>query len=279
MSELEQYVQELWPKVEVETRAVTSPSADIAEAMTHIAQTRMLIDQLNLFMLEHGFQDTAEEIRYFKFVFPKFLGNLAFQVRITRLRAETPPWPHSLKTQIREREIRRITRYLDREKELYRYMKLGLTHLDDRLFLRSAAANPIQEACMLMDTRLYTPASVTLARFIGYELLLNFIETNGFDTPSGATSSETTITWTAQKTQLAELIYALVAIRAFGNQPTILVAETIAKQWNIHLTYIHKTFEEIRLRKKNRTPFIDFLKTALLNRMEEDDDKYDNTNR
>ena len=79
--------------------------------------------------------------------------------------------------------------------------------------------------------------------------------------------------WTASKTDLIELIYALQASGAIksgtaGIKEMACACEDI---FELKLGNVYRTFLEIRERKIDQTKFIDRLKATLLRRMEETD--------
>jgi hypothetical protein len=73
---------------------------------------------------------------------------------------------------------------------------------------------------------------------------------------------------------LAELIVALDAHAVFNNTPVGIgrLAPLFASVFNVKMGNIHKIYEEIRLRKKNRTSFLDALRMSLIRKMEHDDE-------
>lgn len=79
--------------------------------------------------------------------------------------------------------------------------------------------------------------------------------------------------WTASKTDLIELIYALQASGAIksGTAGIKEMASACEEIFDLNLGNVYRTFLEIRERKIDQTKFIDRLKTTLLRRMEETD--------
>ncbi len=79
--------------------------------------------------------------------------------------------------------------------------------------------------------------------------------------------------WTAPKVALVELLYALQEYGVFNNTKLEVkkLADYFEKIFQTDLRNVYKSYEDIRLRKKNRTPFLDALKSSLLRRMDEDD--------
>jgi hypothetical protein len=82
------------------------------------------------------------------------------------------------------------------------------------------------------------------------------------------------LAWTAPVTALAELIVALDAYVVFNNSPIGIgkLSAYFTNLFNIDPINIHKKYEEIRIRKKNRTVFLDALKNSLIRKMELDDE-------
>lgn len=81
--------------------------------------------------------------------------------------------------------------------------------------------------------------------------------------------------WTASKTALIELIYALHTQGVFGNGTIDIkvIATYFEQTFNVNLGDFYHTFLELRNRKTNRTKFIDTLKEGLLRRMDEQEEK------
>jgi hypothetical protein len=80
------------------------------------------------------------------------------------------------------------------------------------------------------------------------------------------------LSWTASKTDLVELIYALNSSGAIRNgQAEIKKLSNICKElFDIDLGNIYKTFSEIKLREKDNTKFLDQLKLSLVKKINSD---------
>ena len=87
--------------------------------------------------------------------------------------------------------------------------------------------------------------------------------------------SDNSLKWTASKTALTELIYALYCHRVFnnGNTDIKLIARTFEDAFNIELGDFYHTFMELKARKINRTKFLDSLSKVLIKKMDEEDEK------
>ena len=80
--------------------------------------------------------------------------------------------------------------------------------------------------------------------------------------------SKINLKWTAKKTDLIELLYALAAAGCFnfGKASLNLIATNFEKVFNCDLSHFSRDFNEMRIRN-DKTPFIDKLKKCLTDRM------------
>lgn len=81
--------------------------------------------------------------------------------------------------------------------------------------------------------------------------------------------------WTASKTDLIELIYALHTQKVFNDGKADLneIAKSFEKLFDIELGDIYRACNEIKNRKINKTKFIDTLSENLNKRFDEKDNK------
>jgi len=82
--------------------------------------------------------------------------------------------------------------------------------------------------------------------------------------------SQISLKWTAKKTDLIELLYALDAAGCFnfGKASLNLIAAHFEKVFNTDLSHFPRDFYEMRIRL-DRMPFIDKLKNLLKKRMDD----------
>jgi hypothetical protein len=88
-------------------------------------------------------------------------------------------------------------------------------------------------------------------------------------------SSQTNLKWTAKKTDLIELLYALDAARCFnsGNVSLNQIAVYLENVFSVNLSHFPRDFYEMRIRN-DQTPFVDKLKTLLKKRMNSPKEPY-----
>src|SRR5690606_36697607 len=83
-------------------------------------------------------------------------------------------------------------------------------------------------------------------------------------------SSDTPIIWTGNQSDLVELLYALVESGAFNNGNVTIKTVILYFQmmFQVDLKYYYHKFTDISNRKKERTVFLDRLKTCLERKMD-----------
>lgn len=149
-------------------------------------------------------------------------------------------------------------------------MEQELTKFDQQYFTREFQVFPILSIIELsyLDSAFFTSHDILWARikgkynFIKYlNTLLNEIEHN--EQPEQRKISTKSLEWTASKTSLVELIYALQASNAInnGNEDIKAIAQAFEQLFDLTLDNIYKTYSEIKIRKKNRSTFLNKLIT------------------
>jgi len=118
-----------------------------------------------------------------------------------------------------------------------------------------------------------TIADYKAAKILANDLIQVYLEDQLNNKHYKKADSKSPLNWTASKTALTELIYALYSHGVFNNGSTDikLIAKTFEDTFNIDLSDFYHTFMELKARKINRTKFLDELKESLIRRIEEQD--------
>jgi hypothetical protein len=186
-----------------------------------------------------------------------------------------------------KREQQHSRTLLQPHRELLSYYRSGARFLDENYFrpLDNAWEWPApapeagEPASWTMDTVLSTPTGFRLAKAIALErfsLLLAESEPDPMlvlDDP-GLSYERTQLTWTASKTDLVELLYAFHSSGVLNHAALELhrLAEGFESMFQVKLGNYSRVFQQIRIRKKNRTSFLDHLRVHLLRHMDELED-------
>lgn len=249
---------------------------DLFSIQQAILITSESIALLKSMLTKSDFDSKTAEIRFFKKLKPQFDGRLIFY--LIQLRMQTKSFS-SDRSATYEKELQNAEVFYHNQYSFWQYYKMGLSDLDEHYFTRKGSEEPLflDEQQIHYDSQSNTPMSAVVARFHAYELLKDHYSrlTTAPALPTSQTKGKVlTLSWTSSKSELIELIYALHEYRAFNNGQLDIkkVAEYFSTVFNVRFSNIYKTYEDIRLRKKNNTPFLDALKSCLERRIDRDNE-------
>lgn len=164
--------------------------------------------QLKNFIAGYTFRDDAEEIHFFKEIKPRlYFGLIYYNIEMNR-----PEGVESQRAYLID-EIKVINRYNSKRSDFVRYYRSGLTHLDSIYYLRGHA-----DVALYLDSFYYerdpmfsTNCDFTVARLLANESLTEYLNKE-LDVLENHWLSQSLprvrITWSAQKMDLYELIFA-----------------------------------------------------------------------
>jgi hypothetical protein len=238
------------------------------------------IEKLDGMLSDHHFANQGEEIYFFKVIKPEFLSRQFYYSSLLQCEIRKPIGVGDIAATYHKKTLEKLNHFLEAHAPFYQYYRSGATYLDHLLFRRYR--QPDSEIFPFnfygLNKHCSSKYDILLAKVMANELiaghLMNDQQAERHRVP-GSDAVQTNITWSASKVALAELLYALHASGVLSNSPLEIKAlsEIAANVFHVQMGNIYKVFEEIRLRKKNRTAFLDQLKTNLIQRMDMDDDK------
>ncbi|OJV52270.1 MAG: hypothetical protein BGO31_05410 [Bacteroidetes bacterium 43-16] len=246
-----------------------------AEQGFKIAEDYLL--QLRRLIKAYTFTDEAEEVLFFKTIKPLFHKELLYWSEIIRIEAARPLTDEGKPKQYIKKRLKELQGYIARNHFLYAYYKLGHSHLDKQLYLRSSVYTPLLPVDRSdMDDTFSTVAGNILAKIMAIEEVAAWLTArqDRKDTIQGE-GNVTGLVWTGSKAQLIELVYALESFGVFNN------GKTNVKEVMSYLQHCFKVdkvanyygyFQGMRIRKKDRTPFLNGLIEHITRRMDEADE-------
>lgn len=268
--------------LEVTGAILRNEGNSIRAISTNIAQINAYIERLNLYLDNHAFQDTQEEISFFKTIRPEFDGRLLLYVRLLQLESKCEMASTEEKLVFYQQERKRISQFSQLHRDFFRYFLTESTHLDHLYFTRSANDQlPFIDGDfpLFYDKRYYARMSFKIACIHSHRLMLSYLnDQQRTISPDGTSTTTPTerLVWTGSVTALAELIYGLQEYGVFNNTKVEVkkIARYFQEVFGVKIeNTIYKYYEDMRIRKKSRTPFFDGVKNALLRRMDKDDEE------
>jgi len=242
-----------------------------------------MITRLRTFMNSYRFKNKIAEINFFKSIKPKFQSNLIYYQKLFEIFSFLPVGMENEVHAYYQQHLNIARNYFERHKDILTYYKSGSHALDEIYFLTRKP-----DLWLLLNSEECEHDNFTtiydniLSRLLAYEKLSHFLIASINDlniqphSPmlDGTKDNTHTVTWTASKAALIELLYA-VQTSGSCNNGTIEVKELAVhfeNLFNVKLGNFYRTFQEIRIRKISRTSYLDQLKQVLIHRMDESDE-------
>ena len=227
------------------------------------------------YILKRGFKNVDEEIRFFKYQKPIIVSKLIYYNAIYKIETRRPYGNKRTKKYF-VKELKKLKRFFENNLDFYKYYRSNNSFFDEQFFVRGK-----HDIRLWLDTfyfeadhRFSTSHEYKVTKIIANDLIQVYLE-DRLNNINVKKVSDNSLIWTASKTALTELIYALYSHGVFnnGNTEIKLIAKTFEDAFNIELGDFYHTFMELKARKINRTKFLDRLCEALIKKMDEQDEK------
>jgi hypothetical protein len=164
------------------------------------------------------------------------------------------------------RELEHLQDFIITHQEFYMYCISDSNQFDEQYFLRENNSGN----CLEVDCRFSTGYDNILATIQANQMVKEYLQK--LIRQVGSPNSESPVSWTGTKASLIELIYALQSVEVIngGKADVKQIAMTFENAFNINLGHYYRQFQDIRLRKSDRTIFIDLMKERLLKKLDDD---------
>jgi len=276
---MENFTSSLYAEMneELERLAMTSDNI-LQRAERSYFVVEKTLEELKRYIVSYTFKDKDEEIKFFKEIKPMFLAELIYYMEVFQV--ESWKSPVGSEDEIAHYGLgkKRVDFYFKRYNELYTYYRKGSSENDETYFLRKeimpGLITPISFSDM--DPRFSTVYSFQFAKMQAYEQFSNYLqqcvyrlEHPGMEHLKEENKKSPNL-WTDSKADLIELAYGIYA-RGSVNHGKADIKEIITALeliFNVNLGNFYRTFQSLRTRKKNRTPYWDAAKDDLIKTMD-----------
>lgn len=266
MSQLVKFTGNLSQELNLSLEKISNAQQDALEqASKSIVILQEVMSRLKEFIRTYRFVSVEEEIHFFKDTKPTFLSQLLHQEKVFDLKLNQPC---ADKTQIQafyNQSLEHLQQFARTNAKFYQYMLAGSTALDQEYF-----------TCKQVDSRqddawFHTRHDATLATLWANHMTTVFIQ-DELQHLTTTAHLQGMLRWTASKAALIELIYALYYTGSVNSGRDIKsIVKGVEVCFNTNLGNYYKTFQDLRLRKKGQTAFLDHLREKLQLRMDEFD--------
>ena len=274
----------LYEEMEMKLAEVSSRESDLVQRSRLSSEIILgYVYKLKSIVSDKKFKNIHEEIMFFKKLKPKFLSKLIYHQKVFSIQSNLPL---ATLTDIRNYylgELNKINEYFKKNNEFVTYYRSQASSYDEMYFLRKEP-----DSWMLLnfedyetDLHFTTIYDHKISKIIAFEFLSEFITSSlaKLEIQRDLSSCQNAaaphaINWTGSKVSLVELLYALQSAGSCNNGNIDLkqLAKHFESIFNIDLGNYYRVFQEMRIRKINRTTFLDQLKERLVQRMDEADE-------
>ena len=261
-----QTYDELIRKLEKElARLETHSSCFIESTEKAIGLCNKAILELREMVLKNGFQNSAEEIYFFKQVKPMVFSKFILYTEIFNIESNKPDADEKVQIKYLRDKLQKFCVINKEDKAFFQYYKRGKTFSDHLYFLRGNESHRIHidHIPNHVDPEFTTGYDNTLAKIMACEQLKEYVG-NKIQKLKGKPNIRedcgfiSNLHWTNYKVDAVELVYALFFAKVINNGKADIVeiARAFEKMFNIEIKNIYHTFKEIQERDEQ----ISFLK-------------------
>lgn len=240
------------------------------------------IQKLKILFLKEKFKNQEQEIDFFKNIKPKFTSKFIYFNIIYKIETKKPYGGERIVKKYLNNELQKLKTYFDNNLDFYKYYRTGNNYLDFKYFVRGKfdIKLTIDSFFFEVDHNFSTSHDFKVAKILAHDLVQVYLENKLIEINNKSVKEKSQhnhnakLTWTAPKVALIELLYALQSEKVFNNGSTDLkeIAEYLENIFNVDLGQYRRTFLEIRVRKTERTKFLNTLKETLEKRMNNSDE-------
>lgn len=236
------------------------------------------LQQIKSMVVRLEFPSAAEEVHFFREIKPLFVVEFIYRSKILEIEAARPNAGQHILKEYYESELRNLKAFVDDCSDFYSYYRRKATYMDEKYFVRRQfdITMGLDANRYSYDERFTTSHDGLVARIMANDRIEHYllsavacIEGYFFE----KFSEKSPLTWTAPKSALVELLYALHLMHCFngGSADLSETVKVIEKSFNIDLGNFYKTLHEVKSRKTGRTKFLQALDDTLNAHFENED--------
>lgn len=191
----------------------------LARAEEGFQITKRALEQLRSNVIRKKFKNTDEEINFFKYLKPQVFSKLIYCLKLFNIESKRPRSSNKSQIKYFHKHIDRLQNYFNDHLEFYHYYRRGATFLNEHYFVRGKIDIRLfpDTFSFFIDDKFSTSHDTTVATILAYDMLIVYLKTeidklentNGMEAIINPYQKQSRLFWTANKTDLIELIYAL----------------------------------------------------------------------
>lgn len=230
---------------------------------------------------QNDFETTPIEIDFFKKIKLLPMSYLIYFTEVRSCELRKPKAGKSYQIEFLEKEMRKINKFFYRNVDFVHYMEQGYTYLDHQFFTRNHRNNfpftPMTDYYQYPEFS--TSHDMLWAKVKAMNRFIHYIreamqKLNAGNEMMFEEKKHKVLVWTAPKTAITELIYALYSNGSLNNGAVDIntIVASFEDFFNIKLDNIYKTYSEIKARKSSKTKFLEELTLNLRQKIHREDE-------
>jgi len=251
---------------------------DFETIKNNLSITRHLLADLRSLMEEHEFTSESEEIIFFKKIKPLFSGSLTYWEQLLRLHLYRPVGGQDALRKYYKKRLKNLKIFYEQHAGFYEYLRANYEYLDNLYFLRSSRKFDESANSLDLNPKFTTLKDRLVSEIYAHDLMEQYIHrllSLPETTPGQVEEGPVHLRWTGSRAGLVELIYALQSGGVYNNGQIGIkeLADSFQLLFKVDLGNYYHVFNELRLRKKNRTALLDHLRERVISKMDTMDDR------
>ncbi len=254
------------------------PVTDYAAGAIRIIQKA--IEELRVFLATYTFETIKEETGFFKHQAPEIFSQLIYFKKLYQLHTRNTPANLSMQKKQLRMEHKKIGYFYCANVELLSYYATGMQDRDEQLFTRrhQDILYSNEDYAFMIDTGICPLATYKIAKMNAYQKLENDILATlkglKLQMPEVSLARQPPeLRWTGSKIAATELVYSLFATNVMNNGQARLkeIIHAFEYCFSIELKDYQNFYQDMKMRKKSRTSFLQELRNRLEEKMDEED--------
>ena len=254
---------------------------NLKKAREGIQLCNIILSNLKKNIEHNDFDTVTTEIDFFKNIKPVPMSYLIYFTEVHSCELRKPKAGRSYQIEFLEKEMKKINKFFYRNVDFVNYMEQESTYLDHQFFTRNhrnhIPLTPTNDYYQYPEFS--TSHDMVWAKIKAMDRFVNYIrealqKLNAGNEMMFEEKKHLALSWTAPKTAMTELIYALHSNGALNNGAADINTITASFEdfFNVKLDNIYKTYSEIKGRKSSKTKFLEELTLNLQQKIHKEEE-------
>lgn len=256
---------------------LTSKSLDQLELA--IAYCKQALELMRELVIIEGFPDQESEIYFFKKLKPEVYNKLLYYLAVFDMQSNLPSInPHG-QIKYYKVKMKESLQFINVHQAEVQYLQCGFSHLDKSYFTRYSSEVPLPKRSeyYLIDEKFHTWHDHIFSEIMAHQMLLEYIQEEIMRLKKQRFSIvpvlKSKLTWTGKRVFLVELAYGIYFTGMINNGGVEIktIIEIFERLFDVDLKDYSRIFLDARRRKIDRIKYLNIMRGALENAMDEFD--------